>query len=207
MFLIIAFILTLSLSSTDLITMALDSFDQIDSYQVTLRSSEDGSLEEIKYYYKKPGHIRMEFVKPHKGAVLVYNPATNKVRLRPFGFLKFIVLTLKPENNLIKSSRGHRVNDSDIGSLLMTVKRLQLHGTSEKLNDDALVGRQAVRINVEGKGDYEVNGIHSYNLWLDKHSLLPLKVSAYNSKGKLIEEVIMDDLQINVEFPEDFFDL
>ena len=149
----------------------------------------------------------MEFIRPHKGAVLVYNPTKKEVRLRPFGFLKFFVLTLSPESKLLKSSKGHRVNESDIGSLLKIVKRLQSHGISQKLKADTLGKRHTVLISVEGKGDFAVNGVHLYYLWLDKKTFLPLKTSAYNTQGKLIEEVLMDDLQINIEFPENFFNL
>lgn len=71
----------------DIIQRAIENYQTVDTYVATLRSVKDGHVsEEIKYYYKKPGFVRMEFITPHKGAVLVYNPETNKVRLRPFDF-------------------------------------------------------------------------------------------------------------------------
>ena len=149
----------------------------------------------------------MEFINPHKGAVLAYNPFKNEAELMPFGSLRFFVLTLSPENRLIKSSKGHGVDKSDIGALLKMVERLQSHGNTTKLKDETVGKRQTVLIRVEGEGDFNVDDIHIYHLWLDKKTLLPLKVSAYNTQDKLIEELLMEDLQINIEFPEDFFDL
>ena len=125
----------------------------------------------------------------------------------PFGFLRYFVLTLSPGNRLIKSSKGHGVDESDIGALLKMVKRLQSHGNTTKLKDEAIGKRQTMLIRVEGKGEFNVDGINKYLLWLDKKTLMPLKVSAYNTQGKLIEEVLMDDLQVNMKFLEDLFDL
>ncbi len=207
MLFIIAFMFSLTHGANNLIDTAIENYKDVDSYQVTLSITGNGTSEKIKYYFKKPGYVKMEFIKPHKGAVLVYNPTNKKVRLRPLGFLKFFILTLNPGSILLKSSKSHRVNESDIGSLLNIVKKLQSHGTSQKLKDETVGKRRTVLISVEGKGDFAVNGIHLYYLWFDKKIFLPLKVSAYNTQGKLIEEVLMDDLQINIEFPEDFFDL
>lgn len=207
MLFVIAFMLAFPPATHDLIGAAIKTYESIKSYQVTLRTVDSNTTEEIKYYFKKPGSVRMEFIKPHKGAVLVYNPFKKEAKLMPFGFLRFFILTLNPGNRLIKSSRGHRIDESDIGTLLKTVKILQSHGSCMKLRDEPIGKRQAVLIRVEGEGDFNVDGIHRYFLWLDKRTLMPLRVSAYNTRGTLIEEVLMDDLQINIELPENFFEL
>jgi negative regulator of sigma E activity len=62
-------------------------------------------------------------------------------------------------------------------------------------------------IRVKGEGKFTVDGINMYLLWFDKKTLLPLKASSYNTEGKLIEEVLMDDIEIDIEFTEDFFNL
>lgn len=104
---------------------------------------------------------------PFKGAVLVYSPSTKKVRLRPLGALRFPAFTLAPENHLVRSSSGHRVDRSDIGALLQNVKELQERGATEVLGEETVEGRDA--------------------------------------KNALIEMAVMDDLQINPAFPDDFF--
>ncbi|MEW6109573.1 MAG: DUF1571 domain-containing protein [Nitrospirota bacterium] len=189
------------------ISTAIENYKNVESYSVTLRSRGNDSSEEIKYYYKRPGFVRMEFIKPHKGAVLVYSPYKKEVRLRPFGFLKPFVLTLNPDNNLIKSSRGHTVDESDIGSLLRTVKKLQADGKTEVAGEEAVGNKPAMLVRVEGNPDFVVDGIHRYLLWLDKKTFLPLKVSAYDLKGYLVEEVLMDDLDIGIAITESFFEL
>ena len=207
MSLILALLSAASLSM-DPVSTAIESYNNIETYQVTLKSKSSASSEIIRYYYKKPGFIRMEFIKPHKGAVLVYDPFKKEVKLRPFPFLKIFVLTLNPDNKLIKSAKGHMVDASDIGALLKTVKMLQERGETEILGDSNVEGWPAMLVSVKGKGDFTVDdNIHNYLLWFDKTTLLPIKASAYDMKGELVEEVLMNDLEINVEFAEGFFEL
>lgn len=194
-----------SISSLDPAALARESYSRIDSYRVTLNSRSEGTEENIRYYYKKPGFIRMDFIEPHKGAVLVYDPEKKEVKLRPFGILKSFVLTLSPDSRLIRSAKGHTVDKSDIGALLKNVSALEKEGKNDVLRDEDIGGRKSTVVSVEGRGGYTVDGTHKYLLWLDKKTFLPLKVMAYDADGKLDEEVLMEDLEVNVEFPPDFF--
>jgi outer membrane lipoprotein-sorting protein len=199
--------LTLTALPANPVDSALANFRQLNSYQVTLRSGHGDSAEVIRYSYKKPGFVRMDFIKPHKGARLVYNPVSKTVRLRPFGFAKPLILTLSPDNSLVKSSHGHRVDASDLGSLLQDVQELQQHGKT-KVEGETTVGRKAsILISVKGDRDSVVNGVHGYRLWLDKTTLLPLKTMAYDHNGNLLEEVLMEDLKLNPELSDRFFQL
>lgn len=191
----------------DPIQSAIEQFNSIETYSVTLRSHSKGSTEEIRYYFKKPGFIRMEFVTPHNGAILIYDPNTKMVRLRPFGLLKSLVLTLSPDNPLIKSSKSHTVDNSDIGELLNNIKELQSKGRRELLKEDKLGGRDSIVVRFSGENDFTVGDINQYIIWFDKDTLLPIKVEAYDKSGSLIEDVLMDDLKINIDLPEDFFKL
>ena len=203
MLLLSAFLFFLVAVAHDPIDAAMESYSHVTSYQLTLKSTDS----EIKYYYKKPGFVRMEFVSPHEGAVLVYNPFIKKVKLRPFRVLKFFVLTLSPDNRLVTSPTGHKVHEADIGVLLAEVKKLQLHGTSKMLREEAVGEKESVLFSIEGMEGFTVNNVYRYLLWLDKKTNLPVKVSSFSLTGQLIEEVIMSDLQINVEFSGELFKL
>lgn len=192
-----------SIESPDYLSLAVKSYQGITSYSVTLRSESRVGSEALRYYYKRPGVIRMEFIKPHKGATLVYNPKDGKVRVRPFESIKFFVLTFDPDNRTVKSSRGHRVDQSDIGTLLKTIEELRSHGEVEHTGNEKVGEREAIVLNIKGEGDYTVEGdIHRYLLWLDQASYLPLKVEAYGLKGDLLERVWMEDLKVDVNFEE-----
>jgi outer membrane lipoprotein-sorting protein len=199
-------LLALLSPGSDIIGRVVKEYRAVESYHVTLRAQSGTTSEVIRYYYKRPGYVRMEFVKPHKGAVLIYDPHEKEVTLRPFGFLKPLVLNLRPGNRLVKSSRGHRVDQSDIGFLLGFVKELASDGAVEVVGEEAVNGREAIHVRVKGKAGVVVGGeINRYSLWLDKSLLLPIKVISYDSDGTVIEEVLMDDLEIDVGLTDEFF--
>lgn len=198
------FLLSLALSSGEPLTAALESFERLSSYSVTLRAVSE-KTEIIRYYYKKPGYIRMEFEEPHKGAVLIYDPVKREVLLRPFGFFKSFSMSLSPEDKLVRSSRGHTVDESDIGTLLRSAKELEENGGAEVTGAEDIGGRQAYVLKVSGSAGFSVDGVNRYVLWLDAGTFLPLKAESYDNEGKRIEEVLMDDLEIDPVFPEGFF--
>ena len=185
--------------------IAMRNYRNITTYQVTLRSKSHNSLEEIRYYYKS-AFIRMEFIRPIPGMVLTYNPLKKEVRLRAFRFIDHVV-TLSSDNEIIHSSAGHRVDESDIGSLLGIVEKLQSNGETDILGDENLSGRQTVLVRVTGTRDFTVCGIHRYDLWLDKKTYLPLKIISYNLREEIIEEVLMDDLETGPDLPDSLFNL
>lgn len=200
-------ITTLPVATADPIKAAIERFDSIKTYRVTLRSTSGGEREIIRYYYKKPGFVRMEFETPHSGALLVYDPVKKKVRLRPFPSMKSLVMTFDPDSRVVKSSQGHRVDASDLGALLRRVRKLQKDGTTVSEGNEDVGERKALRLAVRGKEGASFDGIHGYRLWLDAESRLPLKVIAYGEAGKIAEEVLMDDLAIDVPLPEGLFEL
>ena len=191
----------------DPLAAALERYRDVGSYRVTLRSGHGDDGEVIRYFYKKPGFIRMEFIRPHNGALLVYDPTAKTVRLRPFGALKPLVLSLSPDNSLVKSAQGHRVDESDIGTLLRRVQRLSERGTTVMRGEEKVGARDAVIVSVEGEKGHSLEGVHRYLIWLDRITLLPLKVAAYDSSGAPVEEVLMDDLEVNMALEDSLFEL
>jgi len=195
---------TLGTNGMDPVDAAIERYRRVESYQVTLRSSYADQSDVIRYFYKKPGFVRMDFVQPHKGAVLIYSPLTRAVRLWPFGRTLFS-LTLSPENRLVQSPTGQRVDRSDIGVLLDNVKALQRNGETAVLGEEAIGGKKAVRLAITGTGKPVAGNVRRYELWLDSISLLPLKVVSRDVNDEIIETVVMDDLSINVKLADELF--
>jgi outer membrane lipoprotein-sorting protein len=184
---------------------ALEGFRNVTDYRVTIRSSHDGSSEVLRYFYKKPGFVRMEFIRPHNGAVLLYDPASKMVRLKPLGFFKSLTLTFSPDNSLVKSAQGHSVDESDIGNLLEGAKSLQEHGRTTVLGEEKVGERMTLAVAVEGGKNFALGRTHRFRLNLDEASWLPLKVKAYDEAGNVIEVVHMDDLETNVHLDDSLF--
>lgn len=192
----------------DPLDTALARYRSVASYRVTINSRSDDSAESFRYFFKRPGFVRMEFIQPHKGAVLVYNPLKKEAKLKPFGIIKPFVLTLRPDNPLITSARGHRVDASDFGALLETARMLRAKGRARSIESVAEGGRKRLLVAVEGGNGVSVAGtVHRCIVWLDAETFLPVRTITYDGSGALVEDVTMDNLEVNIALPDELFDL
>ncbi|OHX12549.1 DUF1571 domain-containing protein [Chromobacterium sphagni] len=197
----------LATGTMDPIAFAEQRFNQAASYRTTVHSwSAHGARSEIRYSYRKPGYIRMDFLEPHRGATLIYNPNTHKVRVWPFGVGSLPALTLSPANPLLRDGSGHRVDQSDVGSLLRNIRTLQRGGEIMTLGEETLGRRPALHLAIKGAAGSSVAGIHRYQIWLDAGLGFPLRVISYAVGDEPLETVQMDDMEVNASFPNHFFD-
>jgi len=181
-------------------------FRELSTYQVTLCSeSGDGERQIVRYFFRKPGWIRMEFVQPHRGMVLIYDPLVRRVHLWPFGVEHIPSLTLAPDNPLLGNRRGHRVDRSDVGALIANLFALSAQGKVSPLGETEIAERPATGFEVTGKSGITVAGVHRYDVWVAQDSRFPLKVQSFDTDGRLIETVNMADAQTDVHLPERFF--
>jgi outer membrane lipoprotein-sorting protein len=203
-----ALMLATALSATRLSPLddAIEHFRSVETYQVTLRSSRADGEHHIRYFYRKPGFVRMDFIRPHAGAVLVYSPLTRRVRLWPRGAGRFPELSLSPHNPLIRSPGGQTVDKSDVGALFDNVRALLAQGEAEVRGEVHLAGGSALYLVVSGAAGEAVDGVHRYELWLDTSSRFPLKVISRDRDDAIIETVTMDALQINAPLAQSLFD-
>jgi len=199
--------LALAATPTDPLDVAVASYQRVVSYRVTVRSRSGSPNETLRYFFKRPGFVRIEFIEPHNGAILVYNPLKKEARLRPFGFMKPLVLTLNPGNRMILSSRRHRIDASDFGAMLAAARRLREKGKSSTQGYVFVGGRKALLVAVEGGEGMSVeHNVHRCLLWLDAKTFLPVKTMTYNESGELLEEVVMDHLEVNIALPDTLFE-
>lgn len=186
---------------------AIEHFRSVETYQVTLRSAHAEGESQLRYSYRKPGFVRMDFIRPHAGAVLVYSPLTRRVRLWPFGAGRFPELTLSPRNPLVQGPGGQSVDRSDVGALYENVRTLLQQGQVETRGETRMAdGRTALHLVVTGAPGVTVAGVHRYELWLGTASRFPVKVVSRSPADAVIETVVMDDLEINAPLPAALFD-
>jgi hypothetical protein len=187
------------LPDRDFVADAQARFDALANYQVTVISTSPGAEPvEVLYGYCKPGFVRMDFVRPHAGATLTFSPESGKVKLWPFGFGTFPRLTLSPNSPMIQSPHGHRVDQSDIGALLVNVRALQQHGDTQVVGAETLGTHQTAHVIVSGKPGRLVTGVSRYALWFDLSHGLPVKVASEGASREPIETVLMEHLCIDV---------
>lgn len=193
---------------TDPISVSRNRFDEIHSYRTTIVSRSGVGEEIVHYYFRKPGFVRMELELPYPGSVVTYDPEAKEVRVRPFGFLKQFVLSLSPDNMFLRSASGHRVDESDLGSLLRDVMQLRENGQVVLQGSERVLDYEAIKVEVRGEGVISTpHGVHVYVVWIDQATFLPVRVRAYDIEHDLIEDVTMHDLVVDVDFGEGFFEL
>lgn len=185
---------------------AIDHYRAVKSYRVTLRTVRPDGEDLIRYFYKKPGFVRIEFIQPHAGAVLAYSPLTRRVRLWPFGVGRFPELDLSPRNPLVRGGGGQTVDRSDVGALFAHVAALLEQGHAEAPDEASLDGRPALHLVVTGAPGQTVAGVHRYELWLDPATRFPLRVVSRDPANAVIETVTFDALEIDVPLAQSLFD-
>lgn len=185
---------------------AVEHYRTVESYRVTLHTVRPDGEEHLRYYYRKPGFVRIEFVRPHAGAVLVYSPLTRRVRLWPFGVGRFPELDLSPRNPLVRGVGGQTVDRSDVGALLEHVGALLEAGHAEAPDETSVDARPALRLVVSGAPGQTIAGVHQYELWLDPATRFPLRVISRDPAGAVIETVTFDALEIDVPLAHTLFD-
>lgn len=195
-----------SAAEEDLIAAALARIDALAGYRLTLRSQGSGGEEVIDYSYRSPGYVRMDMQAPYRGAVLIYRPDTGKVQLWPFGSPgRRGGVSLRPTNRMVRSSRGHRVDQSDVGTLLRNVQQLQQRGGAHRLEPTTLDGRSTQHVAVEAEPGRTVHEVARYDLWLDDRTLFPLRVISYGRRGERLESVHLEDVALDPDFPPRHF--
>jgi hypothetical protein len=187
------------LPDRDFVADAQARFDALANYQVTLKSTSAGAEPvEVRYGYRKPGFVRMDFIRPHAGATLTFSPASGKVQLWPFGFDTFPRLVLSADSRLIQSPQGHRVDQSDIGALLANVRELQRHGDTQVVGAETVGTRRACHVIVACSSGHLVAGVSRYELWFDLSLRLPVRIVSKGAAREPMETVLMEDLRIDL---------
>lgn len=195
--------------SSNPIQDAFDYYQQVDAYQAVVKSSTGNNPEKadvIRYFYKKPGFVRMEFIAPFNGMVLVYSPLTGQVKVWPLGQGRLPSSDLKPDNPLVQSQTGQQIDRSDLGALYQNVMFLQDHGKTTVIGTESIADQAVLHVTVAAEQGFSVGAVARYQLWLEVTTGFPLKVMSYKADGNLIEVVEMSEYQINPAFPSGFFD-
>ncbi len=196
-------------ASSDPIQHAIAHYQSISTYQAVIESLHAQSSEPdvIRYYYKKPGYVRMEVIAPKfSGAVLIYTPESRLIKVWLFGHGHFPYFSFSPENKLVQSPSGQRVDRSDLGAFFHNVTTLQSKGNTTAISNESIAGQSALHFEVEAHKGVSISGVSKFQLWLDPVTGFPLKVMSYKADGELIERVVMSDYKINPVFPVGFFD-
>ncbi|MCP4116610.1 MAG: hypothetical protein GY737_14615 [Desulfobacteraceae bacterium] len=179
-----------------LLTEMTERFNDLTNYTALLDSEGENSRNRVLYTYKKPGFIQMDFIRPHRGARLIFDPTKNRVTLRPFS-TRLITLDLSPDNRLITAPRGHTVDQSDLGALIRPAKNCAKKGRVTTLPPELVEGLPCPRLMIECAQK-------TYILWIHPRLRLPIKIQKIFSGGTR-ETVFLRTLAVDVPLDDTVF--
>ena len=178
-------------------------------YQSTVEvtsAGQDGSLtrEKFLYTFRKPKQIRIDFEVPHPGTVVIYSNKDGKVRVRPWGAKGIFELHLDPDSFLLRLSSGQRVDQTDLGLLIVKIREsVEEHrrGPVELSESES-----AVEMSVAADNHFREGVTTRYRFSIDKKMWLPVQIEEFSLEGSFERRILFLGLRTNIGVPDSTFD-
>jgi outer membrane lipoprotein-sorting protein len=184
------------------------AYEKVKDYRVLVKvvTAENGGnrTEEFIYTFKKPNHIRIDFLTPQPGTILIYPDKENKVSVRPWGW-SFLDLHLSPDSFLLANPSGQRIDQTDFGLLIKNIGRSMDGGRRGPL--EILDEARDIRIRVLAEDHFRAGKITKYQFIIDKNTYLPAEVEQWTPEGVFERKISFRNLEININVPDSFFHL
>lgn len=166
-----------------------------------------GDIEEKRIYnyaFQSPKFIRMEIIEGEdRGTILVYR--NGFVRARRGGSLSFFTLTFKPSDKAVTALRRGQVDQTDFGfivSLLLDPAKKVFWKNKDIFLDQEADVLELLEIKPVGSGE-PVRGF----FWIAQDTKLILKYELYGKDNNLLFQQIHKNIQLNINFPKNYFNL
>jgi outer membrane lipoprotein-sorting protein len=192
--------------------------DYTATYDKYERAIDDGALQRINLFFRKPLDVRLEW-QNEKGKVdqtAVYRQGFNdgKLLARKTGMLGGMLGLMKLD---ITSGRAmgdsrHPITEVGIGHVVDQVTRAlkSAQVTSKPPADDTLDGARVVRFDLDGPADaklFGVDGARRVSIWIDPSLKLPVKAEVVDAAGRMLERHRFIGLKLNVGLTDGTFTL
>ena len=184
------------------------AYDQVKDYQTDveiLLFKEDGSFKTEKslYTFKKPKWIRLDFVSPHPGMMLVYPDPDGKVLMKPQGVLSILTFHLTLDDPLLGSPSGQRLDQTDLGVLIKNIR----HSVTDQRRGPVSLSedKEAIRIQVLADDHFREGVETRYQFLISKELWLPVEVGESTTDGVQEGRIIFRNLRTNINVPDDLF--
>lgn len=186
------------------------AYEQVEDYQMEteVKVYHEGQVVETErflYTFKKPDHIRIDMESPYAGMVLVYPGEDGRVAVKPGGLFGFLKLHLSPDNVLLRTAAGQRIDQTDLGLLIKNID----HSLTDRRHGEVRVSGQdgQVLIEVLAEDHFLAGVLTLYHFFIDKTRWLPVEVREFTPDGILKREVRFRNLRTSIGVPESFFQI
>ncbi|HEY3276787.1 MAG TPA: hypothetical protein VGJ94_09220 [Syntrophorhabdaceae bacterium] len=164
---------------------------------------EGGSVEEEHFFYtfRRPKSIRLDFLSPHPGLVVIYPDKNGKVAVR--GLVPFFTLRLALDNRLLRKSSGQTIDTSDVGHM---IDHIRAACTNERRGPvEAWEGNEEAIIRVLALDHFRRDREILYQFTIDTRSWLPREVRETTAGGKVERIAQFRNPELNMGVPESLF--
>ena len=192
--------------------------DYTATYDKYERAINDGDLQRINLFFRKPLDVRLEW-QNESGKVdqtAVYRQGMNdgKVLARKTGMLGGMLglMKLDPHSGRAMSDSRHPIMEVGIGHIIDEVGRVMKNAqvTSKPAVDDTLDGARVVRFDLDGPADaklFGTEGARRVSIWVDPSLTLPVKAEVVDAGGRMLERHRFTTLKLNVGLSDKTFTL
>ena len=184
------------------------AYDEVKDYQADVEIilfKEDGSFKTEKsvYTFKKPKWIRLDFVSPHPGMILIYPDRNGKVLMKPQGLLSMLTLHLMLEDPLLETPSGQQMNQTDLGLLIKNIR----HSVTDQRRGPVSLSedKDTIRIQVLADDHFREGVETRYQFLISKQLWLPVEVGESTTNGVQEGRIIFRNLRTNINVPDDLF--
>lgn len=155
------------------------------------------------YTFEKPNRIRLDFLSPDPGMILVYPDADGKVIMKPAGLLSPLTFHLALDDPLLQTPSGQQINQTDLGTLIRNIR----HSVTDQRRGPISIStdKDSVRIEVLADDHFRKEFETRYQFVIGKARWLPLEVDAATTKGVPTEKVVFRRFRENIDVPDGFF--
>lgn len=158
----------------------------------------DGSsgVQIFYYTFKKPNRIRLDFIEPHQGMILIFPDKEGKVFVRPAGLARLFRFHLQPDSRRLLVSAGQRIDQTDLGLLITNIARSLTdwrRGPALTTETDGLL-----TIQVAATDHFRPHVVTLYKFSIDRNLWLPREVEESTLEGRLERTIAFCDLEVNI---------
>ena len=157
----------------------------------------------LKYYFRRKGEYRIEFVQPYHGMVIYYRGGEEDLTVAPFGLLPGVKFRYPVNNALFRTPAGQRVDqigiDYFLAFLFRNLRSLPQENPLIEDNNEEVSFRLQASDYIEGKT------LEKYRIFVLKQNWLPSRLERYDLKGQPIEITLFRNYRINAPLKDHLF--
>ena len=193
------------LSAEDVVKKMEAAYAVVQDYRTEVDVKSRKARDKFIYTFKKPNYIRIDFISPHSGWILIYPDEKGKAVVRSSGSKHFLELHLSTQNRLIKKPSGQRVDQTDMGLLINNIS----HSVTDKSKGPVKIAEQdgTIEMNVLAEDHFSAGVVTMYRFLVDRGSWLPIGVDEFTPDGAPKRTVRFRNTVVNLGTEESSFRL